>query len=367
MHRPMTSPATSSRDADWTIAHDYFFQLGGAERVTATLATRAYPNARVVARSGDDRVLYELGITSRTEFDGVGYRASNYRQRSLLSPLELMARRPVDGHLLSSSYAFAHHRRATGKHVVYCHSPLRQIWSGEDLYASSSRRFRLGMRPLLTGLRRLDVAAAKRADAYIATNKVVAGRIRQSYNIEPAAVIPPPVSDVFFRERPETKDFFVWAGRIVEPYKRLSLVIEAFRENGAQLIVAGEGRDRARLEANAPANVRFVGHLDAAALSRMFAESRGLIFPSEDDFGMVPLEAMASGTPVLAWAGGGALESVVPGTGLFFHEATAGALSRALRQFQRESWDHAFISDHSASYGAGGFSSRIVDFTNSLL
>lgn len=351
--------------SSWSISHDFFFQLGGAERVTAHLAA-ATGATEVVAIAGDRAVEAGLGLGRVRHTGGRGYTAENYRARALARPVLELGRRPLPGNVLSSSYAFAHHVRAEGTHLVYCHSPLRQIWSGTAMYgASGSARAIAAVAP---ALRYLDRAAARRADGYIATNEVVARRVRAFYGIEPLAIVPPPVEDAFFVPEPlpaTRRQRVVWAGRIVEPYKRLSLVIDAVRAlPDVELLVAGDGRDRARLEAGAPDNVRFLGAVDTAGLAELYATASCLVFPSEDDFGMVPIEAMAAGTPVVAFRGGGATETVVDGyTGVFFDEPTAGSLRAALLRSLRTTWDHGAIAAGATQWSAAAFAERIRSVT----
>ena len=144
-------------------------------------------------------------------------------------------------------------------------------------------------------------------------------------------------------------------------YKRLGLLLEAFREvPGRQLVVAGDGRDRQHLQRTAPSNVRFLGWQSATEVAALYNRARALLFPSEDDFGSVPVEAMACGVPVLAYGSGGALDTVVPeSTGLFFDEHTSAAVAKSIMQFEAMDWDEDAIVAHSRRYGIGTFVSRM--------
>lgn len=345
----------------WSISHDFFFQLGGAERVTSHLAS-AVGAEDVFAIAGDPAVESALGLHAVRHVGGVGYTERNYRFRSLARPVQDLVRRPVAGNVLSSTYAFAHHVRAEGAHLVYCHSPLRQVWSGQDLYGSSaSGRALVAIAPVL---RALDRAAARRADGYVATNRVVADRIRRFYGVEPLAIVPPPVDAAFTRAgRPtvERGAEIVWAGRVVEPYKQLGLLIETMRDlPDVSLVVAGDGRDRGRLQAGSPANVRFLGAVGTEALADLYARAALVVFPSEDDFGMVPIEAMTAGAPIVAFRAGGAVETVTDGcSGVFFDEPSPTSLRRAIVRALHTDWDHAAISADAARWSAEAFAARI--------
>lgn len=344
--------------------HDYFFNLGGAERVTATIAKDVAKTDSLYALGTSDAVTNSLGLPNARLISPLRVTRANYRALGLLTPIIAKSLRPIKGNALVSSYAFAHHIPVEGRKVVYCHSPLRQIWSGAGTYAQTSVSMKIAIRGLGPILRHLDRSAARTADAYIANSRLVHDRILQYYGVEPVATIPPPIDDAFFASSIQSReDYFVWAGRIVEPYKRLSLVIETFRELDARLVVAGTGRDEARLRASAPTNVEFVGALDAAALSHLFSKSRAVIFPSLDDFGMIPIEASAAGAPVIAYGAGGALETVVEGaTGTFFSEPSVSSLRSAIDVFRRTSWDSAAIRAHAQRYSTAAFVERLSHF-----
>ncbi|OLT41894.1 hypothetical protein BJF86_02490 [Serinicoccus sp. CNJ-927] len=206
--------------------------------------------------------------------------------------------------------------------------------------------------------RMLDRRAALSADAYVANSHVVADRIRRFYGIEPAATAYPPV-DPSFTYQPEVLrgGDYLWVGRIVEPYKRLEPLIEAFRMRpDRRLVVMGDGRDKDRLQATAPTNVRFHGQVTTALLARAYSRARAVIFPSEDDFGLVPVEAMSAGTPVVALQKGGPKETVKEGrTGVFFSEAEPQLIVAAIDRFEREEWD----SEDIASYAQENFGREV--------
>ncbi len=315
--------------------------------------------------AGDDRIVRQMGLSDRTRFvlnRGFVTR-ENYRMRSiLLAPSLLRVRAP--GNLLALSYAFAHFANARGRKVVYCHSPLRQIWSGRDEYAAalgpvSRALLNLGF-PLL---RRLDRHAAHTAQTYIATSTVVADRVSSYYKAPRPTVIPPPIDTSLFAPplSTPTRDYYVWAGRIVEPYKRVRLLLDAFRELPDQrLVIAGDGRDTEDIRRHAPPNASFVGALGGSELSELYQGARALLFPSTDDFGMAPLEAMACGTPVVAFRGGGALDTVIDGqTGVLFDEPNPAALIAAIRRLDTLKLDRDALVEHAAGYGADRFAQRL--------
>jgi glycosyltransferase involved in cell wall biosynthesis len=350
----------------WSVAHDFTFALGGAERVTALLANEVLDAAPVYAFGGDREPMVELGCERLYLMFPKMFDANNYRLRSLVLPLVLNHRQPIPGNLIASSYAFAHHVQAEGVKVVYCHSPLRQIWSGASVYARDLRPpVRLAYRQVAAALRAMDRSRASQADAYVANSRVVASRIKRFYGLDDVPVVYPPVDERFDWAPKPRSDHYLWVGRIVEPYKRLSLVLEAFERTDRRLRVVGDGRDRQRLEAMAPANVEFVGSLATEELAREYRDCRALIFPSEDDFGMVPPEAMACGAPVVAIDRGGASETVRDAvTGVHFSEVSSESLLRALERFE----SLEFSSSSIAMYAKNRFSTMgFVEGIRSIL
>jgi glycosyltransferase involved in cell wall biosynthesis len=352
-------------DRPWTVVHDFCFNYGGAERVTATVANRLLPDAEVLFLGGSREVAERMGLGHRARFllpDRLVTERS-YRHLFPLYAPWLARLRPLAGNVFASSYAFAHHLPSTGRKVVFCHSPLRHIWSGlEDYQQQFGHRGGAALRRIAPLLRTLDRTAALRADLYVTTSRDVQSRVERYYGLPETPVVPPPIDTHTFRPDPSpgSGDYYLWVGRIVEPYKRLSLVLEAFARTRAPLLVAGSGRDEARLRAGAPANVTFLGEVPSSRLRELYSGARALIFPSTDDFGMVPLESMACGTPVVAHRSGGALDTVLDGvTGVFFDATTADALNHAIDRLRGHTWDGARIRAHAQEFGEARFVERL--------
>jgi glycosyltransferase involved in cell wall biosynthesis len=243
--------------------------------------------------------------------------------------------------VLSSSHAVAKgvivHPGTT--HVCYCHTPMRYVWHAyEDYFGRGRYRFPVswGLACAATWLRTWDVASALRVDHFVANSENVAARIRRYYG-RAASVVHPPLDTDRFTPDPAVarEDFYLIISALV-PYKRLELAIEAARRLRRRLVVIGSGVERRRLERLGRGQVEFLGWLPDAALVDHLRRARALLFPGEEDFGIVPLEAMACGTPVVAYAAGGALETVIDAeTGVFFEEPTADALVAALERLDR--------------------------------
>ncbi len=269
--------------------------------------------------------------------------------------------------VLSHSHSFAKGVRVVGNtpHVCYCMTPIRYVWDHVDTYLGRGWKRTLAT-PLVHYLRRWDLRTSRpdRVTAFLANSANVAGRIRRIYDRD-ARVVHPCI-DVE-RLRPgdaPPDDYYLLVGGFV-PYKAEGLALEAFAKLGAPLIVAGDGPTRAALEQRAPANVRFVGAVSDAELLGLYQRCRALIYPQDEDFGMIAVEAQACGRPVIALGRGGATETVVPlggdpgraPTGVWFDEPDVDALIEALHRFEREeaAFDPAAIRAHAEGFGTDEF------------
>jgi glycosyltransferase involved in cell wall biosynthesis len=266
--------------------------------------------------------------------------------------------------VLSVTSAFAHGVRARSKalHICYCLTPARFLWDYRTYVAREglARLANWVLPPLVNRLQRWDRAAASRVDHFVAISEAVRERIGRSYGRD-AAVIYPPVDAQRFQLSPERGDYFLIISRLV-PYKRIDLAVRAFSQLGLPLWIIGDGRDRPALEAMAGPNVRFLGRLSDEEARACLARCRAFIFPGEEDFGIAPLEAQAAGRPVIAYARGGALETVLAGeTGLFFHDPTAESLAETVRGFDDRQFDPATIREHALRFDRAVFQQRFGD------
>jgi glycosyltransferase involved in cell wall biosynthesis len=162
------------------------------------------------------------------------------------------------------------------------------------------------------------------------------------------------------------EDYYLIVGRLV-PYRRIDLLIEAFNQLGRRLVIAGSGRDRDALEHKAGPNIQFLGYVPDEDLPRLFARCRAFIFPGEEDFGIAPVQAMASGRPVIAYAAGGALDTVVPGTGMLFAEQSVADIIKAVESFDTKKVDPAAIRAHAEKFDTSAFSDRLFGFIDRVM
>jgi len=221
-------------------------------------------------------------------------------------------------------------------HICYCHSPMRYIWDQyPDYLRYAGRATRFAMPWLTHFLRSWDFASSARVDHFIANSTFVQRRIQKSYRRD-SALVHPPVDTSLFHSSDEVSDRYLWVGQLTG-YKRPDIAVEAFNKLGLPLLMVGDGALMRELKAKAKPNVTIAPRLGFDELRHAYATCRGLIFTAEEDFGMVPVEVMASGRPVLAYGVGGCRDTVIPGVnGLFFHEQTVDSLIEGVAQF--EAW-----------------------------
>jgi glycosyltransferase involved in cell wall biosynthesis len=252
--------------------------------------------------------------------------------------------------------------RPDAVHLTYCHSPMRYIWDQYHQYRREAGFVSRWMMTLLAPyLRGWDIASAARSDLLVANSDYVRRRIAKSWGRD-ARVVHPPVEVGLFG-RGEPGDEYVWVGQLV-PYKRPDVAVDAFRANGRRLHVIGDGPMLVELKRRAGPGTRFTPRLDFAALRTLYATARALVFTAEEDFGLVPIEVMASGRPVIAYGRGGALETVGDGvTGLFYTQQTPAALNEALDRFDDwvDGFDPAAAEAQAARFSPERFRDGIAD------
>lgn len=360
------------------IVHERFTIWGGAERVVEELH-RVFPSATIHAALVDRAVLSPAlarADVRATWLDRLYRGRDRYAHLLPLLPgafagLDL---RDVDL-VVTSHYAFANRvRPPDGVPVVaYTHTPARWMWdpsmrSGE----AGGRVGRLVLAAFSATQRGADRAAARRVRAIVANSRNVAGRVSRWWG-RSSEVLTPPVDIDRFTPDPAAKreDFFLFAGRLV-PYKKAPVAAAAAERAGMRLVVAGDGRHRRVLERLAGRHVELLGRVDDATLLDLYRRCRALVFPGEEDFGIVPVEAQACGAPVVARAAGGALESVVDGvTGMLYRpeeEADeVGALARALETFDPAGLDPATIRGHAEAFSPERFRARFAGVVEGVL
>lgn len=353
------------------LVHDDLVQSGGAERVAAVFHA-LYPDAPLFTAIYDPRTTLPAFADAdiRTSFLQRSPIASR-RLHKLALPYFPAAFEEFNftGYdlVLSSSSRFAK-GVITGPetcHICYCHTPARFVWRPHD-YLKQSRSARLLaplMRGMMSKLRAWDLESAQRVDYFVANSYNVARRIRKYYRRDATVIYPPVETSRYTPVSPaDVGQHFLVVSRLIG-YKRVDLVIDACNRLGASLHIVGDGPELGALRKKAGPTVRFLGRLSDKEVADEYARCRALVFAGEEDFGLTPLEAMASGRPVVAYGAGGALESVVEGkTGLFFAEQTADSLAHALAAVRQMTFDTDALRAHAMGFDIAVFQRRIREF-----
>jgi glycosyltransferase involved in cell wall biosynthesis len=349
------------------IVHDWLTIPGGSEQVVLELL-EMFPQAELFT-SVYDPAPWPAQITDRTVHSSFLSRIPGAaRHYPKLLPLMNRAFRSFDlsgfDLVLSSSHACAKNVRtpAGALHVCYCHTPMRYAWEegfldGEEV----SRAMRLALPPLLAQLRRADLAGASAPDVFVANSQHVAERIQRYYGRSAEIVHPPVDVDHFLsvERQPKSEDYLIF-GRVV-PYKRVDLAVAACTRLGRPLKVAGAGRALDAVRAGAGAGTEFLGKVSEHERDRLLGGARALLFPGEEDFGIVPVEAQAAGVPVIAYGVGGAAESVLDGrTGVLFAEQSIAGLAAAIERFETLELDVALVRENAMRFGRDRFRTEMA-------
>ena len=356
------------------LVHDWLTGMRGGEKVLLTLA-RLFPDApiftllHVKGSVHEELEAREIRTTFVQHLPG-----AERRYRSYL-PVFPAAARSLDLRgfdlVVSSSHCVAKGVRVPkgALHVCYSHTPMRYVWDRFDDYFGPGRvswLSRLVIGRLAEGLRAWDVATAAGVHAFAANSAFVAERIRRYYGRE-ARVIHPPVDVDFFTPGEEAREDFDLDVSALAPYKRIELVLEAYRGTGRRLKIVGSGPERARLERTAPKEAQFLGYVDDLRLRDLYRQCRAVIMASIEDFGIVPLEAMACGRPAVVFAEGGGKESVVEGeTGLVFREATPEALRATVDALQPLRFNRDALRARALLFSQAEFQLRFRSFVSEV-
>ena len=359
MPTPSSAVAPPRDSPRIAIAHEWLVRYAGSERVVEEL-TRAFAVERILTTVLErDAIPAALQGAEPSWLQHVPGATAHHEWLLPLMPLAWRLREPVSDvdAVVSSSHACANAVRigAGIPHVSYCHTPMRYAWD----FASEQARFPVALRPparAAMGLfRRWDRAQAGRVTRFVANSTAVADRIRRVYGRDAEVVFPPIRTDYFTPDVTAERNRFLFVGRLVA-YKRPDLVVEAFRGLEHELVVVGDGQLRRELMASAPANVSFLESVDDDGLRRLYRESIALVYPGEEDFGIVMAEAQACGTPVIALDRGGAVDIVEDGvTGWLIHDQDVQQLRGAVRRAAETPLDPVEIAARSQRFAAGHF------------
>jgi glycosyltransferase involved in cell wall biosynthesis len=330
------------------IVHDWLVSPGGAEKVVYQLH-QMWPDAPIYTAAYDPDKFPEYSAVDirPTWLDLIPLAKKKHQLFSIPRALAFFTLNLSQYDIVISSCSAESKYVHTGKHtlhICYCHTPIRYYWSDFDWYMQHPPFGKLNglvkavLPTIIGGLRWMDYQGAQRVDSYVANSRFVQARIERYYK-RSAQVIYPPISIDRFSVSSQRGDYYVIVGRQVA-YKRLDLAIDAFNELGLPLKISGVGEEINIQRPRAGANIEFLGRVPDEELGALLGGAKGFIFPGIEDFGIAPLEAMATGTPVIAFAQGGALEYVEEAvTGVLFPEQTTRSLVEAVQRFQTMTFD----------------------------
>ena len=350
------------------LVHDHLIQDGGAEKVLRVFQ-KVFPRAPTYTLVYDKKKMAEFQDKNiKTSFiQKLPLGVKKFKWFLPLMPLAT-EKYELDNYdvVLSNSSALSKGviTRPETLHVCYCHTPTRYLWTDTHLYIRELECNKLVKKIvslMLPKLRIWDRIAASRVDKFIANSKTVQKRIAKYYGCK-SDVIYPPVEVSKFKIFPQQENYFLAGGRLV-PYKRFDLIVRAFNKLGIPLKIFGEGPEYQKLKAAAKSNIKFLGKISDEEKIELYGKCLAFIHPQEEDFGLMVVEAMSAGRPVIAYSRGGALETVTQGkTGEFFDEQTWECLAHTVIRFKPENFNAETIRAHAMQFDQNEFEKRIKEY-----
>ncbi|MFH1375927.1 MAG: glycosyltransferase [Patescibacteria group bacterium] len=362
----------SSQKFRVALVHDWLTDFGGAERVLLAFH-ELFPDAPIFTTFFREENLPQFADADvRTSYlQKIPFAAKRHRLFFPMMPTAVEAWDFSEFDVVisdtSSGCAKGIITKPSTQHICYCHNPARALWDGAHEYLKLHRKnFNFIARKLiprqLMKMRIWDRVAADRVDYFIANSEFVAKRIEKYYQRESTVIHPPVETKQFTPSEKSPASYFLAVGRLI-PYKRFDLAIQAANVLGAKLRIVGTGPEEKRLRAMAGPTVQFFGKVSEDILQRMYCECRALIFPQVEDFGLTAVEVQASGRPVVAFKGGGALETVIPNqSGIFFPQQTVSSLADAMQRALRKRWVKKAIVKNAQRFDVARFKKRILSF-----
>lgn len=361
------------------LVQDWLTSLGGAEKVLMELL-KMYPDADVYTLVASDEIVNALGIKGRVVQSFICHlplAKKLYRQYIQFFPLAIEGFDFSKYDLIissSSSVAKGILTNSSQTHICYCHSPARYIW---DLYNQYLKDAGLISRynPLAFYARRVmhkfriwDVISANRVDYFVANSNYIAKRINKVYRRDAKVIYPPVYVDKFVLNENRRLDFYFTVSRLV-PYKKIDLIAEAFAKMpDKQLYIAGIGPEYKKIKYIATTNIHFLGYLPTDEVKRYMSEAKAFVFAADEDFGIAPVEAQATGTPVICYAKGGVLETVTENvSGVYFYEQTAESITKAIEKFETMSFDPRIVRKNAMKFSSDKFRENISTFVKEVM
>ncbi len=353
------------------IVHDWLVTNAGAEGVLKAIV-ELYPEADIFSLVDflipKDREEILQGKFAKTSFiQKLPFSQKHFRNYLPLFPKAIESF-DLSGYdlIISSSHAVAKGVKKTKDqiHVCYCHTPMRYAWDMHDEYTRDLPYLKkILVKMSLAYIRKWDITSLDRVDFFIANSHFIADRIKRIYNRE-SIVIHPPVDTKSFAFSSNKEDFYLTASRLV-PYKQVKLIVQAFNETDKKLVVIGQGEEFDEIQKIAKSNIEVLGFLEKEEMISYMQRAKGFVFVALEDFGIVPIEAMSCGTPVIAYGKGGIKDSVIDKkTGIFFPQQNQKSIIKAVEEFDNMEFDYKYISEHASLFGIERFKGEFQKYIN---
>lgn len=351
------------------LVHDYLNQYGGGERMLEIFC-EMFPDAPIYTLLYDEQATGHVFRNREIHTSFLQRLPLIKKYHRLLPFLMPIAIEQFDlsyyDVVISNSASFAKGviTKPRTRHISYCLTPTRYLWDDSHRYLAEANYpwlFKKFIPLFLSYLRIWDFEAAFRVDKFIAISSFIQKRIKKYYNRESEIIYPAIDVSKYHIATDKPEDYFLMVGRMV-PYKKFDLAVKVFNATGQKLKIVGDGPEFKHLKRIAWPNIEFLGLISDCDMPKLYSHCKAVIFPQEEDFGLVPLEAMASGRPVIAYRGGGAMETVIDGeNGVFFDQQTEIDLVRAIGRFEYTHWDAQKIRAHAFKFDKSVFKKRFLD------
>lgn len=354
------------------IVCDWLTNLGGAEKVIMSLH-RLFPKAPIYTTLYDKSRAkgFENATIYTSYLQRIPFAKGKHPWLLHMMPMAIESFNLNEYDIvISSSHSVAKGiiTKPETLHITYCHTPMRYAWEPWELeyrLKSIPEFLHEAVKRRIHKIRIWDRLTADRVDHFLVNSRYIGQRVKKYYRKDSTVIYPPVDTNDFKTGTPG--DYYLMVGRIIG-YKRFDLVIETFNKLGTELVVVGTGPELEKLKKIAHKNIRFLGRVGDENLKSLYTECKALIFPQIEDFGITPVECMASGRPVIAYADGGAQETVVEGkTGVFFEEQTVKSLREAIEKSEDISWKSSEIKANAERFSESRFHKEITDFISATL
>jgi len=350
------------------IIHDFLNQYGGAERVVGYFL-RIFPGVPVYTSiyfPDDTFDLFKNENITATFMQKIPGIRKHYKKFFLLYPYAFRSLKLYDYEIImssSSSYSHFINKSKESVHINYCYTPPRFLWEAASYLEGEKVSVLMSAvaKPMIYFLRKMDLKQSKKIDYYIAISKYVRDKIKKVYSRD-SVVIYPPIEVKKYKFSRSKEGFYLIVSRL-KGYKRIDIAIRAFNMLGKKLFIVGTGEDEINLRKISRENIEFLGVVSESELLNLYSKAKSLIFTGKEDFGLTPIEAQASGTPVVAFAEGGASETVISGrTGFFFNKQEPEVLVKVIKEFEKNCLDPVKCRENAERFDFKNFKKDIIDF-----